>query len=290
MNKTLYLNCFSGISGDMMLGLLLDLLGKVDINPFLKGLALEGYVVEASRSKKGGISGVDVRVRCDEKHCHRGLKEVLEVIEKSDINPEASHKAETAFRLLAEAEGAVHGMPPESVHFHEVGAVDSIVDIVGSCILMDVLAPGLVISSPVNVGSGTVKCAHGELPVPAPATMKLLEGIPVFSRGQPMERTTPTGAVLLKTFVDSFGTIPPGVVERTGYGLGDKDSDIANVLQGVLLGESIFTFTHVPGENHCGEIHEDHEHIHHHHDHSHPHIHEHEHEHEHVESCKSKIS
>ena len=235
MKKILYLNCFSGISVDMMLGLLLDLLGKVDINPFLEGLALEGYVVEASRSKRGGISGVDVRVRCDEKHCHRGLKEVLEVIEKSDITPEASHKSETAFRLLAEAEGAVHGMPPESVHFHEVGAVDSIVDIVGSCILMDVLAPGLVISSPVNVGSGTVKCAHGELPVPAPATMKLLEGIPVFSRGQPMERTTPTGAVLLKTFVDSFGTIPPGVVERTGYGLGDRESDLPNVLHGLMI-------------------------------------------------------
>ena len=92
MKKTLYLNCFSGISGDMMLGLLLDLLGKEDIYPFLKGLALEGYVVEASRSKKGGISGVDVSVRCDEKHCHRGLKEVLEVIEKSDITPAVSHK------------------------------------------------------------------------------------------------------------------------------------------------------------------------------------------------------
>lgn len=235
MKKILYLNCFSGISGDMMLGLLLDLLGKDEINPFLKGLALEDYVVEVTRSKKGAISGMDVRVRCDEKHSHRGLKEVLEIIDKSEITTAASDKAKTAFRLLAEAEGAAHGMPPERVHFHEVGAVDSIVDIVGSCILMDVLAPERIISSPVNVGSGTVKCAHGELPVPAPATMNLLENIPVYSRGQPMERTTPTGAVLLKTFVDSFGAIPPGIVERMGFGLGDRGSDLPNVLHGLII-------------------------------------------------------
>jgi hypothetical protein len=100
---------------------------------------------------------------------------------------------------------------------------------------MDVLAPERIISSPVNVGSGTVKCAHGELPVPAPATMNLLENIPVYSRGQPMERTTPTGAVLLKTFVDSFGAIPPGIVERMGFGLGDRGSDLPNVLHGLII-------------------------------------------------------
>ncbi|HDQ93425.1 MAG TPA: DUF111 family protein, partial [Synergistetes bacterium] len=127
-----------------------------------------------------------------------------------------------------------------------------------------------VVSSPVNVGSGTVKCAHGELPVPAPATMKLLEGIPVYSHGQPMERTTPTGAVLLKVFVDSFGTIPSGVIERTGYGIGDHESDLVNVLQGVLLegGHSV-----VP--------HHDHEHAH-----EHPHAHPHEHSHDHEQKIK----
>ena len=278
MKKVLFLNCFSGISGDMMLGLLLDLLGKDDIQPFLKGLALESYRVDVSRSKKGGITGVDVKVRCDEKHSHRGLKEVLEIISKSDISPAAAKNAETAFRLLAEAEGFVHGMPPESVHFHEVGAVDSIVDIVGSCVLMDVLAPAEVVSSPVNVGSGTVKCAHGELPVPAPATMKLLEGIPVYSSGQPMERTTPTGAVLLKVFVDSFGTLPSGVVEKTGYGIGDHESDLVNVLQGVLLEKKHF------GVAHDVHDHDHHDHDHHDHDH-HGHDHEHTHQHEMKETC-----
>lgn len=283
MKKILYLNCFSGISGDMTLGLLLDLLGKEDMTPFLDGLALEGYSVQTTRSKKGGISGIDVKVRCDEKHSHRGLKEIMAIIEKSDLTPAASQKAASAFRLLAAAEGAVHGMSPESVHFHEVGAVDSIVDIVGSCILMDVLSPDQVLSSPVNVGSGTVKCAHGELPVPAPATMKLLEGIPVYSRGQPMERTTPTGAVLLKTFVNSYGIIPPGVVEKTGYGLGDNESDLANVLQGVLLEESAFSFPSIPGGEHHHEVHGDHDHGHHHH-----HDDDHGDVHEHIESCVKK--
>lgn len=262
MKKILYLNCFSGISGDMMLGVLLDLLGEDDIRPFLKDLALKDYTVNISRSKKGGITGLDVKVKCGEKHSHRGLDDVLEIIKKSGISTAASQKAEAAFRLLAEGEGAVHGMPPESVHFHEVGAVDSIVDIVGSCVLMDALGPASVVSSPVNVGSGTVMCAHGELPVPAPATMKLLEGIPVFSHGQAMERTTPTGAVLLRVFAGSFGTIPPGVVERTGYGIGDHESDLVNVLQGVLLRETGFSFPCCPMENHSHEGNDHHEHGH----------------------------
>jgi hypothetical protein len=219
----------------MMLGVLLDLLGKDDLRPFLEGLALEGYGVEVSKAKKKGIMGVDVKVTSSEVHPHRGLKEVMEIIEKSSISSAACDKASEAFRLLAEAEGSVHGVLPEKVHFHEVGAVDAIVDIVGSCILMDTLAPSRIVASPVNVGSGTVKCAHGEMPVPTPATAKLLEGVPVFSKGEAMERTTPTGAVLLKVFADEFGALPPGSITRTGYGLGDRDTDLANVLQGIIL-------------------------------------------------------
>jgi hypothetical protein len=124
-------------------------------------------------------------------------------------------------------------MSPDEVHFHEVGAVDSIVDVVGTCTLMEALAPDHVVASPVNVGSGTVMCAHGEFPVPAPATLKLLEGIPVYAKGEPFERTTPTGAALLKVFAESYGLIPAGIVERTGYGLGDRESELPNLLQGI---------------------------------------------------------
>ncbi|HOC82895.1 MAG: hypothetical protein BWY01_00429 [Synergistetes bacterium ADurb.Bin155] len=238
MKKTLYLNCYSGISGDMTLGVLLDLLGREDIEPFLAGLVLKNYEVSVSRSKRGGITGLDVRVMPGEDHPHRGLAEIMEIIEKSSIGPGAAARASEAFRLLAEAEAAVHGTSPEKIHFHEVGAVDSIVDIVGACILLEALDPARVVISSLNLGSGTVKCAHGEMPVPAPATAKLLEGVPVFSRGEPMERTTPTGAALARVFASEFGTIPPGVIVRTGYGLGDADTELANVLQGTLLEEA----------------------------------------------------
>jgi hypothetical protein len=235
MKKTLYLNCFSGISGDMTLGVLLDLLGRDDLETFLQGLALDNYEVGVSRSKRRGITGMDVRVTPGEDHPHRGLTEILEIIERSAIGPAASEKASKTFRLLAEAEGAVHGLAPEKVHFHEVGAVDSIVDIVGACVLLEALDASRVVVSPLNVGSGTVKCAHGEMPVPAPATAKLLEGVPVFSLGEPMERTTPTGAALVRVFASEFGPIPAGVIVKTGYGLGDADTELANVLQGMLL-------------------------------------------------------
>lgn len=238
MKKTLYLNCYSGISGDMTLGVLLDLLGRQELEPFLEGLALKNYEVSVTRTKRRGIAGLDVQVTSGEDHPHRGLAEIMEIIEKSSIGPVAAARASEAFRLLADAEAAVHGTSPEKIHFHEVGAVDSIVDIVGACILLEALDPARVVISPLNLGSGTVKCAHGEMPVPAPATAKLLEGVPVFSLGEPMERTTPTGAALARVFASEFGTIPPGVIVRTGYGLGDADTELANVLQGTLLEEA----------------------------------------------------
>ncbi len=235
MKRILYLNCFAGISGDMILGALLELLGERDLRPFLKGLALEGWDVTAERGIRSGIAGLDVKVLSDEGHVHRGLTDILAVIEKSDLSPFVAEKAERAFRLLAEAEGAVHGRSPEKIHFHEVGAVDAIVDIVGACVLMEALAPDEIVASPVNVGSGTVRCAHGEFPVPAPATLKLLEGVPVYGSGEPMERTTPTGAALLRLFVDRYGLMPSGIVVKSGYGLGDRDSHLPNLLQAVLL-------------------------------------------------------
>ncbi|MCF7935665.1 MAG: LarC family nickel insertion protein [Synergistales bacterium] len=273
MNTVLYLNCFSGISGDMVLGALLDILGERELQPFLEGLALEGYGVTVRQAKKAGIAGLDVQVHAEEAHPHRGLRDVLDILEQSELSPFVQEKAGAAFRLMADAEGVVHGMPPEEVHFHEVGAVDSIVDIVGACALMEALQPAAVVASAVNVGSGTVHCAHGEFPVPAPATLKLLEGIPVYARGEAMERTTPTGAVLLRTFADRYGLLPRGVVAATGYGLGDRDSDLPNLLQGVLLEAS--------GHTQGREEHHGHPQEHAGHQHGHPHEHPHSHDHHH---------
>jgi len=140
-----------------------------------------------------------------------------------------------AFALLAEAEAKVHGVTPDEVHFHEVGAIDSILDIVGAYVLLDQLGWPRVLCSSINVGSGTVKCAHGILPVPAPATEFLLRGLPVFSAGDPMERTTPTGALLVRCIVDAFCPFPSGSIVTSGYGIGTKDSDLPNVVRAVLM-------------------------------------------------------
>ncbi|MCF6095611.1 nickel pincer cofactor biosynthesis protein LarC [Thermovorax subterraneus] len=234
--KLLYLDCFSGISGDMFLGALLDLgIDERDFVAELKKLPLSGYEIEIKKALKKGIAGTDVYIKSSEHHPHRGLKEIYDIIDKSALKPEVKKMSKEAFLKLARAEGKIHGKAPEEIHFHEVGAVDSIVDIVGSCILMDMLKPDLVVSSPVNVGSGTIECAHGVLPVPAPATLELLKGVPVYARGEEGELTTPTGALLLSVFVSRFGPMPEGITEKVGYGLGKKDRKSPNVLRAVLM-------------------------------------------------------
>lgn len=235
----LYLDCFSGISGDMFLGAMLDL--GIDENHFLtelKKLPLADYKVEIKKSIKGGIRGTDVFVKTHEHHPHRGLSQIYEIIDNSTLKQNVKQKSKDAFLKLAEAEGKIHGKSPYEIHFHEVGAVDSIVDIVGACILMDILAPSRVYASSVNTGFGTVKCGHGILPVPAPATMELLNNIPIYSSGEQGELTTPTGALLLSIFVDEFKSIPSGMPEKVGYGLGKRDLNSPNVLRAILLRKS----------------------------------------------------
>lgn len=237
--RTLYLDCFSGIAGDMFLGALLDMgLDEEAFRSQLERLGLSGYELTVSHGRQNGFMGTSVRVRTlSEGHVHRGLHEIEDMISGSSLSDRVKERSLEAFRLLAEAEGAVHGVSPEEVHFHEVGAIDSIVDIVGAMILLDSLGVDRVCASPVNVGCGTVTCAHGVLPVPAPATARLLEGVPVYSRGEPMERTTPTGATLLRLLVDSFGEIPTGVMTRWGYGFGERQSDIPNMLRACVFEE-----------------------------------------------------
>jgi uncharacterized protein (TIGR00299 family) protein len=236
--RILYLDCFSGISGDMFLGAMLDLgLSEEEFLNELNKLPLPDYEVIIKKSIKGGITGTDVTVKTHEHHPHRGLKQIYEIIDSSEIKPEVKELSKKAFYRLAAVEGGIHGKSPEEIHFHEVGAVDSIIDIVGACILIDILKPDKVYASPVNVGSGTVKCAHGILPIPAPATMSLLKGMPIYSGDEQGEFTTPTGALLLSMFVDQFDSMPSAIPEKTGYGLGKSDRKSPNVLRVVLLKE-----------------------------------------------------
>ena len=254
--KTLFIDCFAGIAGDMFMGAMLDL--GVPLNAFenrMKGLRFHEYEFDVKKTRKSGFAGTDAKVIVKHTHHHehethghefehvhhhehRGLREIEQIISAADLSDNVKNRSLKAFRLLAEAEGAVHGISPEEVHFHEVGAVDSIVDIVGAFVLLELSGVERVCASPVNVGCGTVECAHGILPVPAPATARLLQGIPTFSKGTPMERTTPTGALLLRVLADSFGAPPDGTVLGTGYGFGDRESDLPNLLRVTLYEEA----------------------------------------------------
>lgn len=237
MERILYFNCLSGISGDMFLGAMIDLLGDDRaLDAALKGLRLENYEIATYRERRRGIMGVRVKVKFDsESHHGRNLNDIVKIIDDSDLSDFVKDKAKEAFTRLAEVEGKIHGADPESIHFHEVGGVDSIIDIVGAFALFERLEASRAMSSPVNVGSGSVNCAHGVLPVPVPAAAELLKGVPIFSFGEPMERTTPTGALLLTMLISDFGPLPIGILRKVGYGVGERESSLPNVLQLILL-------------------------------------------------------
>jgi uncharacterized protein (TIGR00299 family) protein len=228
----------------MFLGAMTDIAGQLDpgfdLGVLLGRISVGEWDLSVTRERRASLSGLKVGVSargCGERH-HRTLSDICCILAESGISREVGVRARDAFALLAEAEGAVHGVPPEEVTFHEVGAVDSIVDVVGAMLLMENLGWPLILSSPVNVGSGTVKCAHGVLPVPAPAAAVLLEGFEVYSAGAPVERTTPTGALLLKVLVgpDGVRDMPPGRLAAIGMGLGGRDTpDMPNVLRAMLV-------------------------------------------------------
>ncbi len=234
---TCYLDAFSGISGDMLVGALAD--AGADQNAIVNAIdSLEaGAVVSFEKVKRCGIGATKYHVAVQEAKVHRHLSHIVKMIEKARIPEHARQNAIAVFRRLGEAEAEVHQVPIERVHFHEVGAADSIADIVGACVAFDLLGIGTIVCSPVNVGSGTVKTEHGLLPVPAPATARLLVNAPVYARGPAVELTTPTGAAVASTLAASFGVIPPMKVSGTGYGAGGHDfGEQANVLR-VILGE-----------------------------------------------------
>src|SRR5258705_9183758 len=233
-----YLDAFSGISGDMTVGALLDAGAPAGaLIDALKSLDM-GAEFEVEKTRRGGVTASKFRVITPtEGHGHRHLKHILGMIDKAPLSDRAKQNASDVFRRLGDAEARVHGVPVEKVHFHEVGAVDSIADIVGACVALDLLDIGEIHTSAINVGSGTVNTERGVLPVPAPATAALLEGKPIYSRGPAVELTTPTGAAIATTLSSGFGPLPAMRIERIGHGAGDRDfADQPNVLR-ILVGQ-----------------------------------------------------
>lgn len=270
-----HLDCGSGIAGDMFLGACLDLGLPVEVlHDMVARLGLPGIGVEARKASRGGFVGTRFRVlehgrpiegpdpeehHHHENHHHhehghehghhhghthghtRGLAEIREMIQRSALAEPVKERALRLFQRLGEAEAKAHGMPVEKVHFHEVGAIDSIVDLVGAAAAVEFLAPERLTCGPVNLGSGRVRMAHGEVPIPAPATAELLRGVPVFG-GPGGELTTPTGAVILAELVDEYVELPAMILEGVGYGLGKKDlpthPNALRLLRGLLRGRS----------------------------------------------------
>lgn len=253
--KTLYLDCFSGISGNMFVGMLLQ--SGVSFERFsaaMASLGLTGYSLVCRPVVKAGIQALYYNVLLDEEghgyqhghdhhhdqehHGHRNLQDITEIIEKAPLENEVKERSLAVFSQLAQAEAKVHGIPVASVHFHEVGAVDCILDIVGTVWALKELGIEQIGASPLHVGSGFVRCAHGLMPVPAPATAELLTGIPYYAADIRGELVTPTGAALVKTLAAYIGPRPKEFVHHgTAYGAGTKDLEIPNVLRG-FIGEA----------------------------------------------------
>ena len=233
-----YLDAFSGISGDMTVGALLDAGAPAEpLIDALKSMDM-GARFEVETTTRGGLTASRFRViTAGQGHAPRHLKHILGMIDQAPLSARAKQNASDVFRRLGDAEAGVHGVPVEKVHFHEVGAVDSIADIVGACVALDLLDIGEIHTSAINVGSGTVSTEHGVLPVPAPATAALLRGKPIYSRGPAVELTTPTGAAIATTLSSGFGPLPAMRIERIGHGAGDRDfGDQPNVLR-ILVGQ-----------------------------------------------------
>ena len=298
MSRILYLDCFSGASGDMLAGALVDAGVPFEVlRQAVDSLGLDGVRVSSERVDRSGIGAARFRVTVDGeaadaqagnggghvhghehahghehghtdghehphthggehgdahgeedghthgreherdhgRHHHRGLTEINGIVDRSSLSPGGRARASRLFRRLAEVEAGIHQVPVEEVHLHEVGAVDSIVDVVAAVSALEWLAPDRVVASALNVGSGTVECAHGVLPVPAPATAELLVGVPTYAQGPPAELVTPTGALLVTEYANAYGAAPPMRVERIGYGAGDRNpAGRPNVLRALV--------------------------------------------------------
>ncbi len=243
-----YLDCSSGVSGDMLLAALLDAgLDARRLLVELKKMRVGFYEFKLTRAVRGNLVGARVDIRVPGQQPHRKLADIEELIDKTELAETVKEKALKIFRRLAEVEGKLHNLPPSEIHFHEVGAVDAIIDIVGACVGLELLEVSELTCSPLNVGGGRVEAEHGSLPVPAPATAELLKDIPIYSSGVEGELVTPTGAAIVSTLASGFGPLPPMKVERIGYGAGERDfPKFANVAR-LFVGESVEIVRPQPG-------------------------------------------
>lgn len=237
--KTLYFDCFAGASGDMILGAMIA--AGVDPDALREQLSLlnvEGFKIDFETVDRSGLSATYARVETVHEHKHRHLADIRRIIENSGVTDTAKDLSLRIFTRLAEAEARVHNEPVEKIHFHEVGALDSIVDVVGAAICFDLMKIDRFISSPLHVGSGMIEMAHGRFPVPPPAVTELLRGVPFYSGDIKGELLTPTGAAIITTVCQEYGPIPRIKTDRTGYGAGTREYDnFPNVLR-VLVGET----------------------------------------------------
>lgn len=247
--KTLYIECNMGAAGDMLMSALSELIP--DQSGFIEKMnqiGLPGVKFTLQQSEKCGITGTHIGVEIfgheeHEHHDHHGhhhhsdLASIEHIINHLSVSPWVRQQAMAVYNAIAQAESKVHGVPVSQIHFHEVGALDAVADVVGVCLLMEMLQPDRIVVSPIHVGSGTVKCAHGILPVPAPATAEILKGAPIYGGAVSGELCTPTGAALLKHFAHQFGNMPVMSVQKIGYGMGCKDFERANCVR-TMMGET----------------------------------------------------
>ncbi len=236
--KAVYFDCFAGIAGDMIVGAMLDAgLPFELLEAELKKLNIDGWKISANQVNKHGITATKFNVHIENNHHHhRNLHDIVRIIDKSTLDNAVKQTALKIFKRLAVAEAKVHGTTVEEIHFHEVGAVDAIIDIVGASIGIQRLGVERVIASPITTGTGFVNCAHGKIPVPAPAAVELLHGVPYRHGDIPYEMATPTGAAILTTICSEFGSMPEMITERVGYGAGDRELPIPNLLR-IHIGE-----------------------------------------------------
>ena len=241
--RVAYFGCFAGVAGDMIVGALLDAgLDLPDLERELAKLGVGGYRVTAHKTERNGISGTKFEVVTEDDKTSRSAAEIVKVVEESSLDEDVKRTSVEILMALANAEARIHNASIEQIHLHEVGGIDAIVDVVSSVAGLKLLGVEDVRSSSVHVGTGFIECAHGTLPVPAPATLALLEGVPVFSRGIDSELATPTGAAIIRTLVGptpggGFGPMPAMRVEATGYGAGSRDLPLPNLVR-VTVGQA----------------------------------------------------
>lgn len=236
MSRVAYLDCVGGLAGDMLLAALLDAGAGLDtLRGVPSALGIDGVRIDVERVERQGIGALHLRIAADDEQDHRHYAHIRELVERADLPERARARSLEAFRRLAEVEGGIHGVEPDEVHFHELGSLDTLVDVCGAFVLLEELGVDRVVSSPLPFARGYVQAAHGTLPLPAPATLGLLRGAALVGVDLEAELVTPTGAAIAATVVEEWGRLPPLTLDRVGYGAGTKDfASFPNVLRVVL--------------------------------------------------------